>query len=87
MRVELCPQISNLYTMKMKENLDDKALTTHSGNDKFQVDTHRAIIDKFSSKLDKRTNAYSVVVEHTLFLTRLRVESTNEESVNRFIGV
>lgn len=53
------------------------------------VETHHVIVDKFCSELDKRINAYSVVVEHFLFLTRLHVESTIdvEESVNKFISV
>lgn len=47
------------------------------------------IIDKFCSELDKRINAYSIIVKHFLFLTRLHVESTNdtEESVNTFICI
>lgn len=66
-----------------------KFLTIHSGNDNFRVETHHVIIDTFCSKLDRRINAYSVVVEHFLFLTRLYVESTNdnEESVYRFVSV
>jgi len=93
---EFCSQISNTYKDECKRKItkkfsdgNNKGLTVLSGNDKFRVETHHVIIDKFCSELDKRINAYSVVVEHFLFLTRLHVESTDdvEESVNKFLSV
>ncbi|KAL4135564.1 hypothetical protein QTP88_007164 [Uroleucon formosanum] len=55
----------------------------------YKDENKRKIIKKFPDELDKRINAYSVVVENFLFLTRLHVESTIdvEESVNKFISV
>jgi len=93
---EFCSQISNTYKDENKRKIiktfpdgNNKDLTILSGNNTFRVETHHVIIDKFCSELDKRINAYSVVVEHFLFLTKLHVDSTNdvEESVNKFISV
>ncbi|KAL5244017.1 hypothetical protein ACI65C_011427 [Semiaphis heraclei] len=93
---EFCSQISIMYKDENKRKIikkfpdgNNKTLTALSGIDKFRVETHHVIVDKFCSELDKRINAYSVVVENFLFLTRLHVESTIdvEESVNKFISV
>lgn len=93
---EFCSQISIMYKNEKKRKIikkfpdgNNKTLTALSGIDKFRVETHHVIVDKFCSELDKRINAYSVVVENFLFLTRLHVESTIdvEESVNKFISV
>ncbi|KAL5246435.1 hypothetical protein ACI65C_013843 [Semiaphis heraclei] len=93
---EFCSQISIMYKDENKRKIikkfpdgNNKTLTALSGIDKFRVETHHVIVDKFCSELDKRINAYTVVVENFLFLTRLHVESTIdvEESVNKFISV
>ncbi|CAI6355068.1 unnamed protein product [Macrosiphum euphorbiae] len=93
---EFCSQIRIIYKDENKRKIikkcpdgNNKTLTALSGIDKFRVETHHVIVDKFCSELDKRINAYSVVVENFLFLTRLHVESTIdvEKSVNKFINV
>jgi len=75
---EFCSQISIIYKDENKIKIikkfpdgNNKTLTALSGIDKFRVETHHVIVDKFCSELDKRINVYSVVVENCLFLTRL----------------
>ncbi|KAL4135161.1 hypothetical protein QTP88_006804 [Uroleucon formosanum] len=93
---KFCSQISIIYKGENKRKIikkfsdgNNKTSNALSGIDKCRVETHHVIVYKFCSELDKRINAYSVVVENFLFLTRLHVESTIdvEESVNKFISV
>ena len=58
---------NNLYKDENKRKIikkfpcvGNKALIKLSGNDKFCVETHHAIIDKFCTELDKKIKAYSV---------------------------
>jgi len=81
--------VSRKKIIKKFPDGNNKGLTILKGNTKFRVETHNVIINTFGSELDKIINAYSVAVEHFLFLTRVHVESTNdvEESLNKFISV
>ncbi|KAL4089165.1 hypothetical protein QTP88_024229 [Uroleucon formosanum] len=58
-------------------------------NEGYLISSQSILTTSYCQELDKRINAYSVVVENFLFLTRLHVESAIdvEESVNKFISV
>jgi hypothetical protein len=63
------------------------------GSDKFRIETHNIIIDKFCSELDKRAEAYKFVSDNFLFVTKLCVtivdtinyENDIEQSIENFI--
>ncbi|KAL5239127.1 hypothetical protein ACI65C_006537 [Semiaphis heraclei] len=58
------------------------------GKNKFRVQTHIFIIDKFLSELNKRISAYEYIGDHFLFITHLTQES-NEKidlSISTFIS-
>lgn len=58
-----------------KKNVDFRGLnnTVLQGGDKFRIETHNIIIDKFCSELDKRIEAYKFVSDNFLFVTKLYV--------------
>lgn len=43
---------------------NNEVSTILNGKEKFRVETHHVIVNKFASELDKRISVYSVVVDH-----------------------
>lgn len=101
--IELGPEINSLYH---DEERRLRRISTKNvggcgsnniilkGSDKFRVETHNIIVDKFCSELDKRIKAYKFISDNFLFVTILCVsidttyeyeENDIELSINNFI--
>jgi hypothetical protein len=63
---------------------------THlKGIDKFRIETHIMIVDKFITDLDKRLITYNYVSQHFLFITKLNNQPDNDInlSLDNFISI
>ncbi|XP_025406084.1 uncharacterized protein LOC112680263 [Sipha flava] len=68
----------NERQIKRKCTSGSQNSTQLKGIDKFRVETHIMIVNKFVTELDKRITAYNYVSQHFLFITKLNIQPDND---------